>query len=400
MRVRGAKKTRHHRLIACPETCQDPTETGPETWPTGAIDMTIKLTQATVSRLSEDHPAGAQIYDSEAKGLRLVVGKRGIASMSRPVEAQEVVEDARKAFMSFATAVEASNKEYGEKLIQQDNDLTSVRATSDEISQSLKELRGSVNEKLTEWQDDFVTKQTERAETYSAAHIEREENFSKAQMDQQSIFDAELKKLTETQLTRFEKAYATFQSSSTTAEEEIKKHQAAIRKLHGLVTDETVAGGYHKGATDEKKQADTWRNRSLACLTVAAVWLVVKYFMGFATTPSDEVNWPDILTVASITAILLYAAGYTSRQSAMHRSNEKAMRSYALETQALDPFIASLKTTEQQAIKAELVRRMFGQQNSQSQGKRRDDNDENVKTLLDKLPAALADAVGKVVNKS
>ncbi|WP_120633340.1 tyrosine-type recombinase/integrase [Ruegeria sp. EL01] len=41
--------------------------------------MTTKLTQATVSRLSEEHPTGTQIYDSEAKGLRLVVGKRGIS---------------------------------------------------------------------------------------------------------------------------------------------------------------------------------------------------------------------------------------------------------------------------------------------------------------------------------
>lgn len=38
--------------------------------------MTTKLTQAAVSRLSEDHPPGTQIYDSDAKGLRLVVGKR------------------------------------------------------------------------------------------------------------------------------------------------------------------------------------------------------------------------------------------------------------------------------------------------------------------------------------
>jgi len=41
--------------------------------------MTTKLTQATVSRLAEDHPAGTQIYDKEAKGLRLVIGKRGIS---------------------------------------------------------------------------------------------------------------------------------------------------------------------------------------------------------------------------------------------------------------------------------------------------------------------------------
>lgn len=41
--------------------------------------MTTKLTQTTVSRLSEEHPAGTQIYDSEAKGLRLVVGKHGLS---------------------------------------------------------------------------------------------------------------------------------------------------------------------------------------------------------------------------------------------------------------------------------------------------------------------------------
>ena len=41
--------------------------------------MTIKLTQAAVSRLAEDHPAGTQLYDSEAKGMRLVIGKRGIS---------------------------------------------------------------------------------------------------------------------------------------------------------------------------------------------------------------------------------------------------------------------------------------------------------------------------------
>jgi len=39
--------------------------------------MTIRLTQAAVSRLDEEHQPGTQIYDSEAKGLRLVVGKRG-----------------------------------------------------------------------------------------------------------------------------------------------------------------------------------------------------------------------------------------------------------------------------------------------------------------------------------
>jgi len=39
--------------------------------------MTTRLTQAAVTRLGEECPAGTQLYDSEAKGLRLVVGKKG-----------------------------------------------------------------------------------------------------------------------------------------------------------------------------------------------------------------------------------------------------------------------------------------------------------------------------------
>jgi integrase len=45
----------------------------------GGETMTTRLTQAAVSRLAEEHPAGTQIYDSEAKGLRLVVGKRSVS---------------------------------------------------------------------------------------------------------------------------------------------------------------------------------------------------------------------------------------------------------------------------------------------------------------------------------
>ncbi|SHH71663.1 tyrosine-type recombinase/integrase [Cognatishimia maritima] len=41
--------------------------------------MTTKLTQVVVGKLAEQHDAGTQIYDKDAKGLRLVVGKRSIS---------------------------------------------------------------------------------------------------------------------------------------------------------------------------------------------------------------------------------------------------------------------------------------------------------------------------------
>jgi len=75
------------------------------------------------------------------------------------------------------------------------------------------------------------------------------------------------------------------------------------------------------------------------------------------------------------------------------------VRSYALETQALDPFIASLASEEQRAIKAELVRRMFGQQNTNSTAEPTKLDDGTVKTLVDKVSDTVSDVVGRVVDK-
>jgi hypothetical protein len=175
--------------------------------------------------------------------------------------------------------------------------------------------------------------------------------------------------------------------------------QETIRNLHDLVTDETVTGGYHKGATDEGKAANFWRFTSIGCLMITAVWLGIKIKFGFAPLEDGGVNWPDVITASSLTAIFLYTAGYTSRQSKMHRDHETLLRSYALETQALDPFIASLASKEQQAIKAELVRRMFGQQNANGTTEPTKLDDGTVKTLVDKVSDTVSDVVGKVVDK-
>ena len=39
--------------------------------------MTTRLTQSIVNSIQDEHPPGTQLYDQDAKGLRLVVGKRG-----------------------------------------------------------------------------------------------------------------------------------------------------------------------------------------------------------------------------------------------------------------------------------------------------------------------------------
>lgn len=191
-------------------------------------------------------------------------------------------------------------------------------------------------------------------------------------------------------------------SSTKTVEsvlDDVRQKHEAILEIHKLVGRDSVAGGYQTSAGEERTEANRWRWISLACLAAAVNWLGIKYWTGFAQATNGGFNWPETITASSLTAVFLVAAGYTSRQSKLHRDNEKLLRSYALETKALDPFIASLPEKDQQAIKAELVRRMFGQQNAASPSTRGKGDDASVKTLVDRLPDALAAAVSKAMDR-
>ncbi|UWR61399.1 hypothetical protein [Phaeobacter inhibens] len=322
-----------------------------------------------------------------------------LAAMSRPQEAQEAIANAQKAFTSFAASMEATANETDQRFTKHEAKLAAVSEKAATLDQQLDGLETSANDKLAEWQDDFTEKQTTRAEEYSTAQIDRDNKFATNLKAQQEKFDQERTDTVAKQQALFDTAFEAFKQSAGSANKDIHEKQETIRKLHDLVTDETVTGGYHKSAKDEGKAADFWRLTSIGCLLITAIWLGIKIRSGFAPLEDGGMNWPDVITASSLTAIFLYAAGYTSRQSKMHRDNETLLRSYALETQALDPFIASLASKEQQAIKAELVRRMFGQQNANGTTEPAKLDDGTVKTLVDKVSDTVSDVVGKVVDK-
>jgi hypothetical protein len=344
-------------------------------------------------------PAIAQLKAANDQATAQVANTYYLAAMSRPQEAKEAIQNAREAFGSFASSMEATANETDQRFTKHEAELTAVSEKAAALKQALDGLDTSANDKLTEWQVDFTEKQTTRAEEYSTAKIEREKKFSTNLKEQQEKFDQERTDTVAKQQALFETAFEAFKQSAGSANKDIHEKQKTIRKLHDLVTDETVTGGYHKSAKDEGKAANFWRLTSIGCLVITAVWLGIKIKSGFAPLEGGGVNWPDVITASSLTAIFLYAAGYTSKQSKMHRDNETLLRSYALETQALDPFIASLASEEQQAIKAELVRRMFGQQNANGTTEPTKLDDGTVKTLVDKVADTVGDVVGKVVDK-
>jgi hypothetical protein len=141
------------------------------------------------------------------------------------------------------------------------------------------------------------------------------------------------------------------------------KHEA-ILGIHGLVGTDGVAGGYQKSANDERAAANLWRKISMGSISLAAIWIFIKYFLGFDLTPNGGINWAEAITATSLTVVLLGGAGYAARQSKLHRETEQQMRWFSLEVQAIDPFLSSLPIEQQNQLKNDLSQKLFGQNRS------------------------------------
>lgn len=323
-----------------------------------------------------------------------------LSAMSRPVESAKVIKKAEDAFSSFAESMEAKARNTDTRLSKSEAALKAVDEKAVALEQQLDGLETTVSEKLSEWQNDFTEKQTAHAQQHSDAQIERETKFGELLSEWKKTVETQRSEISEEQTYKLQATLDHFKETGEAVLRDVNEKHQAVLEIHKLVGRDSVAGGYQQSAGEEKTEANRWRWISLGCLLAAVVWLGVKYWSGFERVEGGGLNWPEIITASSLTAIFLVAAGYTSRQSKIHRDNEKQLRSYALETKALDPFIASLEPTEQQAIKAELVRRMFGQQNAQTTGKPASVDDATVKTALEKLPDAVAQTVKRVIEKS
>lgn len=322
-----------------------------------------------------------------------------LAAMSRQIESQEVISNAQKAFSSFTASMETIAEQTQERFNKYESELAAVDEKAKLLSQTIDGLDTSTNTKLAEWQTEFTDKQASWAQQHSDGKIQRDNEFQELLAEQKSAGEAQQEEFTLEQGEKLQATLDHFKETGQDVLDDVRQKHEDVKEIHKLVGRDSVAGGYQTGAGDEKKQADLWRIVSLVCMGGTVVWLIIKYNSGFVPAEDGSINWPNVLVASSLTAILLYAAGYTSRQSRMHRDNEKLLRSYALETKALDPFIASLEKADQQAIKAELVRRMFGQQNVVQTGKQIKLDDGTVNTLVDRFSDTLAHAVKKFGDK-
>ncbi|WP_171133752.1 MULTISPECIES: hypothetical protein [unclassified Ruegeria] len=323
-----------------------------------------------------------------------------LAAMSRLPEPQSVIKQAEKAYRSFSASMEGFIKQTEGRLEETAEAHSKLESKANDLGDQLDHLSTDAETKLSEWQSDFTEKQTARAEEHSEAQIERDTKFEELLSEWRKSADTQHIELGKTQAEKLAALLERFAKRGEAALADVNEKHQAVLEIHELVGRDSVAGGYQKSAGEEKEEADLWRWISMGSLVAAIIWLGFKYWIGFEPTDSGAINWANIVTASSLTAILLVTAGYASRQSKMHRDNEKQMRSFALETKALDPFIANLEEKDQKEIKAELIKRMFGQQHNHTMGGSNKIDDGTVNTVAERIADKASTLIMKAGDKS
>jgi len=240
-----------------------------------------------------------------------------------------------------------------DKIEEQYNALAQSLDTSQKeltkLSASIDSNKSTTDSQLAQWQQQFADAQERRNTEFSTWKDTTDE---KAKTAIQAIVDDTESKADKSQSDTEVKLQGIIDDATA-------KHQA-ILELYELTAGDSVAAGYVKNADDELKQANTWRRVSVSFIIATVIWLLVANFFDSAIGSDGNIIWSKLVTIVSLTGVLLFGAAYSSQQSNRHRSNEKKTRWFALQVKAIDPFINSLETAEQQALKKELSEKLFG----------------------------------------
>ncbi len=272
----------------------------------------------------------------------------------------------QKAFVEFSAAVDSKMKEVSSEVARKRTELETMEKNQSSIKKEVDALSSIKSEKLNEWHTQFTEAQTSRSEAFTQKQSDQTNEFDEWFNKYKSDTNQSTGKIIENWNTELENFYEEFKNKIKNQSIDAEKKHQSIREIHGLVAEDSVAGGYKQLADHERDQANFWRIASILFIVATAIWIALTYLTGFNTTENNEVIWVQVIKATSLTGVLLFGAVYASKQSNLHRNNEKQTRWFALEVKAIDPFISSLSEDQQRILKEKFSEKLFGQ-NSTSQ---------------------------------
>ena len=237
------------------------------------------------------------------------------------------------------------------------------------LSKSIEANQKQADKLLATWEKQYLKDQGGRNSAFTTEQARRTKDFDqwKKEFDQEA--ENQIKVLINKVDEELNEKQKEFDNKLDSFMKDADEKHEAILRLHGLVAGESVAAGYAQTANKEEKQADLWRWLNIGFIISTAVWVIYVYLFDTDTGADGEFLWGKFFKAFSLTGILLFGAGYSARQSDSHRQNARRAKWFALEVNAINPFISSLSPDDQNSLIKELSSRMFGRQFNEAEKK-------------------------------
>ncbi|WP_170381499.1 hypothetical protein [Ruegeria atlantica] len=361
-------------------------ETDPEFYPENLLNnLSNHLQQQVVAQISNYGANGnvGHLRNANDQLTSQIPTIYQIAGLTQPQKTRETITDLESAYDEFCNALEKTKTEFETVIDGNNSEIADLEVRSAALSSSITELQSTTDGQMSLWQTEFTDAQSTRAQEHSDAQSNRAQEHSEeqatrakehsdAQIQRGKEYDEALREFkttaendrTETTASHnkaFKDTFDQYAANVSTKTKDINDKHASILEIHGLVTNDGVAGGYKRGADDEKRAAFWWSVVSMVCYLLILVWVVSKGKLGFGISNGSGIDWPVVATTISVTAVAFVAAQFAGKQSRIHRMNEQRMRWFSFEIAAIDPFLSSLEPEDQQELKKQLSERLFGQ---------------------------------------
>lgn len=319
-----------------------------------------------------------------------------MAGVSKPQESQQAIRGIEAAYDKFCKSIEKKQTEFAEVAEEKATEISDLETKTTVLSISLDNLHQTTEAQISTWQTEFTEAQTTRAEEHSEAQIERGKEYDVALREFKSASEKDRIETTKKHNQALGESFTIYKDDVADKTKSINEMHASIKKLHGLATNDSVAGGYKKGADDERQAAFWWSLASMGCYGLILLWVLFKGKLGFGVANADGLDWSLIVTTLSVTAVAFVAAQFAGRQSRVRRMNEQRMRWFSFEIAAIDPFISSLPIEEQQKLKQRLSEKLFGHDRviEDTPSKVRSSDAESMKSAINQVVEAIKTAKG------
>ncbi|WP_157616857.1 hypothetical protein [Rhodanobacter sp. Soil772] len=212
----------------------------------------------------------------------------------------------------------------------------SVRANEavDKLDQRLAALETQLQTQLAGFNTAFQTSESSRAERYD--------------------------KWMEAQQSKVDEQFTLVAAKHATGLVVLGGYQDQAGKVLGSVVDTSQAGAYATYASEEKKNANTYRRLAISMMAVAALVLFLPEIGHFAQTLNGyTVDWQKALYRLPFSLILFAPAVYLARESSKHRNNEVVNRRRQHILTTIGPYLALLDVKKAEEIKAEVAKSIF-----------------------------------------